>query len=103
LLAVLGVSWETIRADYLLSNTYRQEEVNKRLAQLQQMAADKRGIQPEQADMSNMEAFLVQQDAYIDASYDEVVKMCGGINNFARDGLGLGEREIEQLRQELLG
>jgi protein tyrosine/serine phosphatase len=66
------------------------------------MAADKRGIQPEQVDMSNMEAFLIQQGTYIDASYDEVVKMYGGINNFTREGLGLGERKIEQLRHELL-
>jgi protein-tyrosine phosphatase len=102
LLAVLGVSWETIRADYLLSNTYRQEEVNKRLAQLQQMAAEKRGIEPAQVDMGNMEAFLVQHGSYIDASYDEIVKIYGGISDFTRDGLGLSEGDVERLHNELL-
>ncbi len=75
LLAALGVPWETIREDYLLSNKYRKDEVNKRLDQLQRMAAEKRGIQPEQVTMSNMRAFLIQHGSYIDASYDEIRKL----------------------------
>ena len=38
----MGVPWETVREDYLLSNKYRKDEVNKRLDQLQRMAALKR-------------------------------------------------------------
>jgi protein-tyrosine phosphatase len=75
LLAALGVPWETIREDYLLSNKYRKDEVNKRLDQLQRMAAEKRGVQPEQVTMSNMRAFLIQHGSYIDASYDEIGKL----------------------------
>lgn len=102
LLAALGVPWETIREDYLLSNEYRKEEVKKRLDQLQRMAAEKRGIQPEQVDMSNMEAFLIQQASYIDASYDEIVKRYGAVDGFIHKGLGLSEQDINHLRDELL-
>jgi protein-tyrosine phosphatase len=102
LLALLGVPWETIRQDYLLSNEYRKEEVEKRLGQLQQMAAEKRGIRPEEVDMRNMEAFLIQKGSYIDASYDEIIKTYGAVDGFFREGLGLDEQEISQLRHELL-
>ena len=45
LLAALGVPWETVREDYLLSNEYRKEEIEKRLTQLQQLAAKNQGIE----------------------------------------------------------
>jgi len=102
LLSALGIPWADVRNDYLLSNVYRREEVNKRLGQLRQMAAEKRGIQPGQVDMRNMEAFLIQQGAYIDASCDEMVRQYGTVDVYLRDGLGLDEQEIGQLRDELL-
>jgi protein-tyrosine phosphatase len=106
LLSALGMPWETVREDYLLSNTYRGAEVERRLAKLRQMArqmaAEKQGIPPEQVDMSNMEAFLIQGGSYIDASYDEMVKAYGSVENFIRDGLGLGDQEVDRLGDELL-
>jgi protein-tyrosine phosphatase len=102
LLSALGVPWETVREDYLLSNKYRQAEVEKRLGQLRQMVADKQDVPPEQVDMSNMEAFLIQQGSYIDASRDEMVKDFGSVDNYIRDGLGLSQQEISLLQEELL-
>ena len=102
LLSMLGVPWATVREDYLLSNKYRREEVNKRLDQLRKMAAEKRGIEPEQVDMRDMEAFLIQQGSYIDASYEEIVKEYGTLEHFLGEGLGLDEDEIHQLQDELL-
>ncbi|UCG25202.1 MAG: tyrosine-protein phosphatase, partial [Chloroflexota bacterium] len=102
LLAALGVPWATIREDYLLSNVYRREEVQKRLDQLRHMAAEKRGIQPVQVDMHDMEAFMIQQGAYIDASYDEIVEEYDTLDRFFGEGLGLDEQEIRQLQDELL-
>jgi protein tyrosine/serine phosphatase len=66
------------------------------------MAAEKRGIRPEEVDMRNMEAFLIQKGSYIDASYDEIIKTYGAVDGFFREGLGLDEQEISQLRHELL-
>ena len=102
LLATLGLPWETIREDYLLSNKYRQEEVEKRLGQLRAMVAEKKGVQPDEVDMTNMEAFLIQHGSYIDASYDEIVKQYGGIDRFLGEGLGLNEHDIQMLQGELL-
>jgi protein-tyrosine phosphatase len=102
LLSALGVPWDSVREDYLLSNKYRRDEVQKRLAQLQQMAAKKRSIPPQQVDMSNMEAFLIQHGSYIDASREEMIRENGSIQNYIREGLGLSGQEINNLRNELL-
>ena len=63
LLSALGVPWETIREDYLLSNKYREAEVQERLEQLRQLAAANQKIAPEQVEMANFEAFYVLQAA----------------------------------------
>jgi len=102
LLALLGVPWETIRADYLLSNDYRREEIEPRLEQLRKVASENQGIAPEQVDMTNAEAFYILQGSYIDATYDEVMQSYGTFDNYFREGLGLSDQEIEQLRKELL-
>ena len=102
LLAALGVPWATIREDYLLSNVYRREEVTTRLDQMRHMAAEKRGIRPEQVDMRDMEAFMIQQGAYIDASYDEIVKDYDTLGRFFSEGLRLDKEALRQLQDELL-
>lgn len=82
LLSALGVPWETVREDYLLSNRYRQEEVDGRLGQLRALAADKLDVAPEAVDMGNMEAFLIQDGSYIDASLDEIEQAYGSIADY---------------------
>jgi protein-tyrosine phosphatase len=59
LLSALGVPWETVREDYLLSNVYRKEEVEKRVDELREMAAKKQGIPSDQVDMTNIMAFYI--------------------------------------------
>ncbi len=102
LLATLGVPWETVREDYLLSNDYRKEEVEKRLSELRQLAAENEGIAPDQVDTANMNAFYILQGSYIDGSHDQIVKEFGSLEGYLRQGLGLSEAEIERLRAELL-
>jgi protein-tyrosine phosphatase len=48
LLSALGVPWETVPEDYLLSNKYRVEEVNRRNSDLRLLAADTLLVEPEQ-------------------------------------------------------
>jgi protein-tyrosine phosphatase len=102
LLSVLGVPWETVREDYLLSNRYRANEIDRRLAELTQLAADSQGVAPDAVDTTNMEAFYRLQGAYIDASLEEAVQAHGSMEAYVRDGLGLTEDEIEALRDQLL-
>ena len=102
LLSALGVPWETVRADYLLSNQYRRAEVEKRLRQLRHMAAQRQGIDVKQVDMTNMNAFLIQDGSYVDASRDEMVADFGSVAGYVRQGLRLSENEVLTLQASLL-
>jgi protein-tyrosine phosphatase len=102
LLSVLGVQWETIREDYLLSNTYRQEEIDHRLAQLRDLYAETNGIPPEEVDTTNMEAFYILDGSYIDAALEQAVEDYGSMEAYIREGLGISDVEVERLRSELL-
>jgi protein-tyrosine phosphatase len=102
LLWALGVPWETIRADYLLSNEYRREDVEQRLEQLRQLAAEHQRVPPEQVDMTNISAFYTLEPSYIDATRDWILAEFSSIDDYLREGLGLTEGEIRRLRVELL-
>lgn len=102
LLSALGVPWETVRKDYLLSNEYRKEEVTKRLKQLKELAAKNQGVPVERVDMTNINAFYILQPSYIDASLDEAVKRYGSMEKYIRNGLGMTSGEIRMLRKSLL-
>ena len=102
LLSALGVPWETVREDYLLSNTYRQEEIEHRLTQLRDLHAENTGVTPEEVDTTNMDAFYIHQGAYIDAALDQAVEDYGSMEAYIRDGLGISDQEVERLRSQLL-
>ena len=102
LLSVLGVPWETIEEDYLLSNDYRSGEIERRLEELRQAAAKTLGIQPSEVDMTNMKAFYILEAAYIDAARDEIMREYGSMEDYIRVGLGLTDEDIHRLRDELL-
>jgi len=102
LLSALGVPWESVRKDYLLSNEYRQAEVERRRKQLRDQAAKNQGIPPEQVDMTNIDAFYILQTSYIDASLEEAVKQYGSMENYIRRGLGIEDELVDQLRSRLL-
>jgi protein-tyrosine phosphatase len=102
LLSALGVPWETIRADYLLSNEYRSEEIESQLQRIRQATAARRGIPPEEVDMTNVEAFYVLDGSYVDGSLERAVEAYGSMDGYIRDGLGLTDEDVERLRSQLL-
>ena len=102
LLSALGVPWETVREEYLLSNTYRGEEIEHRLAQLRDLYAENNGISPDEVDTTNMDAFYILQGAYIDAALEQAVEDYGSMEAYIRDGLGITDEEVEELRSQLL-
>ena len=102
LLSALGVPWDVIREDYLLSNETRKDEIEKRLEQLKQLNAQNRGIPIEDVDTTNLDAFYILDGSYIDASLAAAVKEFGSMDNYIRKGLGLSHEEVERLRIELL-
>jgi protein-tyrosine phosphatase len=102
LLSTLGVPWDTVREEYLLSNVLRREEVGRRLGQLRVLAAKNQSIPPAQVDMRNAEAFLVQQAAYIDASRAEILAEFRSFDDYVEIGLGVDRVVLESLRDGLL-
>ncbi len=98
----LGVPWETVRKDYLLSNEYRKDEIEQRLTQLRDLAALSRNIPVDQVDMTNVRAFYILKGENIDATRDEIVAKYGTIDGYLTDGLGLTSDEIRRLRNRLL-
>jgi protein-tyrosine phosphatase len=102
LLSALGVPWETVRDDYLLSNKYRKNEVDRRINELRLLAADTFLVEPEEVDIKNIMAFYVLEPSYIDASLDEAVKQYGSMENYIRNGLGISDKELARLREQLL-
>ena len=52
--------------------------------------------------MTNVEAFYVLEGSYIDGSLERAVADYGSMENYIREGLGIGDQEIEHLRSELL-
>ncbi len=102
LMSALGVPWDVIREDYLLTNDYRAEEVKATLAKIRHMVAGKRGVAPEEIDMSNVEAFYILEGSYIDGSLEQAVAEYGSMDAYIREGLGIPDDEIEMLKSQLL-
>jgi protein-tyrosine phosphatase len=102
LMSALGVPWETIREDYLLTNEYRAEEVKATLDKIRRMVAEKRGVAPEETDMTNVEAFYILEGSYIDGALEQAVAEYGSMDAYIREGLGISEDEIEMLKTQLL-
>jgi protein-tyrosine phosphatase len=102
LLSVLGVRWETVEQDYLLSNKYRRQEVERRLRELNALAARAGDIPLGDVDMSNAEAFLIQERSYIDAARGEILGEFESFEQYAQEGLGLQPETIKSLRKQLV-
>ena len=102
LLWSLGVPWDTIREDYLLSNVYRANEIEKRLEYFRNLAAENQDIPPEEVDMTNIEAFYILQGFYVDAVKETIEEEYGSIDNYMTDGLELSAGEVRLLKDGLL-
>ena len=56
------------------------------------------GLPVDEVDMTNAEAFMIQDGSYIDASRDEVIAQFGSFDRFAGEMLGLDPSVISELR-----
>ena len=102
LLSALGVPWETVREDYLLTNETRREVNEAAFARLQAKVASDRNIDPADVDMTDLKAFYILEAAYIDGAIKAAEQQYGSMDGYIREGLGLSEEEILALRSTLL-
>lgn len=94
LLRILGVPEDIVMQDYMASEDHALEARKFQMLLLRlfkgQVAADKMAI------------FMGVEEAWLRAAFDEIDASWGGFDNYVRDGLGLSDADLEQLRNRLL-
>lgn len=98
-LSALGVSWDVVLEDYLLSNHFRQEANEKLLGMIRGLAGSKDGDEPE---LSKIEGLLYVKAASLEAARAEIQTLHGDVASFLVEGLGCAREELERLRDDLL-
>lgn len=92
---ILGVDMETIRADYIRTN----EAATPVAERFSQFVLAETGNQA-MADRV-YEAFIANME-FLDAAFEQMDKLYGGIDGFISDGLGITAEEIAAFRNKVL-
>ena len=94
LLRILGVPEDIVMQDYMASRDHALEARRFQMMLLRlfegQEAADK------------MAVFMGVEEAWLRAAFDEIDARWGSFDDYVRDGLGLSDADVEQLRNQLL-
>ena len=93
-LRLLGVPEEVIVADYMRSREYSLAARRRDLLLLRLLKGP--------ATTALVRALLGVEAAYLQAAFEAIAREYGSFAAYARDGLGLGDAEIAQLRDALL-
>ncbi len=101
-LSALGVPWETVVEDYLLSNHYRKAENDKLLAMVRQFAASQGKGDAEDLPFGRVGGLLYVKEQSIQAAYAEILDRHGSIERYLVEGLGASEEALARLRDDLL-
>jgi protein-tyrosine phosphatase len=101
-LSALGVPWETVVEDYLLSNHFRKEENDKMLGMIRGFAATRGGPNGEEIAFSRVEGLLYVKEQSLQAAHAEIIERHGNVEAFLTEGLGCSVEGLERLRDDLL-
>jgi protein-tyrosine phosphatase len=101
-LSALGVPWETVVEDYLLSNHFRKEENDKMLGMIRGFAASHGGPAGEEVAFSRVEGLLYVKEQSLHAAHAEIVGRHGSVEGFLTEALGCSVEGLAQLRDDLL-
>jgi protein-tyrosine phosphatase len=102
ILLALGVPWETIREDYLLTNIWCREINETMIAYGRELIAQQKGLPPDQVDMSRVRSIMYAEPEYIDAAHQEIMGIYGSMDAYLSHGLGATDEELEEIRDQLL-
>ena len=102
ILSALGVSWDDIVEDYLLSNRYRAVENEQYLAMVAERAAHAMGVPVEELDLATIRPLFYVDASALEAARAEVTRANGGLDAYLTEALGFGEPERARLRDDLL-
>jgi len=101
-LSALGVPWETVLDDYLLSNHFRKEENDKMLGMIRGFASNHGGPEGEEVAFSRVEGLLYVKEQSLQAAHAEIIDSHGSVEGFIIEGLGCSADGLTQLRDDLL-
>ncbi len=101
-LSALGVPWETVVYDYMLSNHFRRKENEKMLGMIRRFAASQGGEEAEEIALRRVEGLMFVNERSLGAAHAEIVERHGSVETFLVEGLGLSRDGLERLRDELL-
>ena len=101
-LSALGVPWETVVEDYLLSNHFRKRENDKMLGMIRSFAANQAGADGEEFAVSRVEALLYVKEQSLQAAHAEIIERHGSIAMYLTEGLGCSREGLRRLRDDLL-
>jgi len=97
----LGVPWETIREDYMLSNEYRLSESTRRVDQLDAIAQDNTDVADKAMNRKNIEAFYLLQPEYIDGTRSHILDKYGSFDSYLKSA-DVDQEQIEKISEILL-
>ncbi|MDW3192935.1 MAG: tyrosine-protein phosphatase [Cytophagales bacterium] len=89
ILSALGVSEEVIMQEYLLSNYYRHEKMERNA----RLGAHILGIET-----AASRAIMDVRPNYLNSSYKLMKSKYGSIQNYLRDGLGLSTQDLDRMK-----
>jgi len=99
--ATVGIPWETITEDYLLSNQCRKEEVSKRINELSKLAKNNPYVFNMKENKENITAFYKLKKEYLEGCATAIQQDYGNTNNYLQH-IGLTENEISNIKSILL-
>ena len=101
LFMALDIPWDTIASDYMLSNTYRYEESNKRIQALNQLAQSNSEITDKAENLKNIKAFYQLEKKYIEGTREAIENQYGDIQNYLV-AIGVDSATIERVKNNIL-
>ena len=101
LLSLLGVPWNTVSDDYLLSNKYRHEESSMRIHYLDSIARVKNPDLDHETNLLYIQEFYTLSPEYIKGTQDHILEEYGSFEKYAHNS-GISSREIDKIKRILL-
>ena len=90
-LSILGVPRDIIIQDYLATNAYTKDEIDRTIQQINISSTFK-------VDTDNIRKVLEVEERYIQAAFDAIDKEWGSMELYFKNGLMLSEAEIEKIK-----
>ena len=100
-LSALEVSWEDVEKDYLLSNDFRKEEIEKRIAALDKLAAQNPTIEDRKTNHKNIVAFYQLKPAYIEGTKKAIDAKFHGFPAYF-ETIGIEGADLKKIQNILL-